>query len=95
MGNYVRSNGGAAAPAGQAILSVRSPDALLQGTMDKLDALLDRLKARQRDLIMEAAQYDTMPADSTLKRIAELENAIAAVEAVADEERGRGCDRAQ
>jgi hypothetical protein len=38
--------------------------------MDKLDALLDHLKARQRDLIMEAAQYDTMPADSTLKRIA-------------------------
>jgi hypothetical protein len=55
--------------------------------MDKLEALLDRLKARQRDLIMEAAQYDTMPADSTLKRIAELENVIAAVEAVADEER--------
>ncbi|MCJ2107025.1 hypothetical protein MKK70_16895 [Methylobacterium sp. E-041] len=57
--------------------------------MDKLNTLLDRLKARQRDLIMEAAQYETMPADSTLKRIAELENAIAAVEAVADEERGR------
>ncbi|MCJ2077884.1 hypothetical protein MKK68_19930 [Methylobacterium sp. E-016] len=58
--------------------------------MEKLDALLDRLKARQRDLIMEAAQYEMMPADSTLKRIAELENAIAAVEAVADEERGKG-----
>ncbi|TXN05807.1 hypothetical protein FV222_06265 [Methylobacterium sp. WL103] len=57
--------------------------------MDKLEALLDRLKTRQRDLIMEAAQYDTMPADSTLKRIAELENVIAAVEAVAHEERGR------
>ena len=57
--------------------------------MDKLEALLDRLKTRQRDLIMEAAQYDTMPADSALKRIAELENAIAAVEAVAHEERGR------
>ena len=57
--------------------------------MDKLEALLDRLKTRQRDLIMEAAQYDTMPADSTLKRIAELENAIAAIEAVADEDRGR------
>ena len=57
--------------------------------MDKLEALLDRLKTRQRDLIMEAAHYDTMPADSTLKRIVELENAIVAVEAVADEERGR------
>ncbi|MBX9933255.1 MAG: hypothetical protein K2Y56_17260 [Methylobacterium sp.] len=54
--------------------------------MDQLEALLDRLKARQRDLIMQAAEHDVMPADSTLKRIAELENAIAAVEAVADEE---------
>ncbi|WP_375408951.1 hypothetical protein [uncultured Methylobacterium sp.] len=54
--------------------------------MTNLDTLLDRLKARQRDLIMEAAQSDTLPADSTLKRISELENAIAAVEAVADEE---------
>ena len=55
--------------------------------MDKLEALLDRLKVRQRDLIMEAAQYDTLPAGSVLRQIAELENAIAAVEAVADEER--------
>ena len=54
--------------------------------MSKLDSLLDRLKARQRDLIMEAAQSETLPADSTLRRISELENAIAAVEAVADEE---------
>lgn len=54
--------------------------------MPTLDSLLERLKARQRDLIMEAAQYDSLPADSTLRRIAELENAIAAVEAVADEE---------
>lgn len=53
--------------------------------MDKLYALLDRLKDRQRDLILQAAEHDTLPADSTLKRIAELENAIAAVEAVADE----------
>ena len=67
----------------------RDKNASLQRAMDKLEALLDRLKTRQRDLIMEAAQYDTMPADSTLKRIAELENVIAAVEAVADEERGR------
>ena len=57
--------------------------------MDKLDTLLSRLKARQRDLILQAAEHDTMPADSTLKRIAELENAIAAVEAVADEEANR------
>lgn len=55
--------------------------------MPKLEALLDRLKSRQRDLILQAAEHDTMPADSTLRRIAELENAIAAVEAVLDETR--------
>lgn len=60
--------------------------------MNKLEALLNRLKARQRDLILQAAEYDVMPADSTLKRIAELENAIAAVEAVADEEANKRRD---
>ena len=55
-------------------------------SMPKLASLLNRLKGRQRDLIMEAAQSDNLPADSTLRRISELENAIAAVEAVADEE---------
>ncbi|MBX9933742.1 MAG: hypothetical protein K2Y56_19845 [Methylobacterium sp.] len=54
--------------------------------MPNLDSLLERLKVRQRDLIMEAAQSDRLPADSTLRRISELENAIAAVEAVAAEE---------
>ena len=57
--------------------------------MPKLASLLDRLKARQRDLIMEAAQSESLPADSTLRRISELENAIAAVEAVAEEEKHR------
>ncbi len=57
--------------------------------MNKLHALLVRLKDRQRNLILQAAEHDTMPADSTLRRIAELENAIAAVEAVAGEEAAR------
>lgn len=43
--------------------------------MDKLQAFLARLKVRQRDLNMQAAEHGTMPAGSTLKRIAELENA--------------------
>ncbi|GEP08068.1 hypothetical protein MOX02_61060 [Methylobacterium oxalidis] len=55
--------------------------------MQKLEALLDRLKAHQRQLILEAAERDMLPPDSMLRRIAELENVIAAVEAVADEER--------
>ena len=53
----------------------------------KLTTLLDRLKARQRDLILAAAETDALPAASVLRAISELENAIAAVEAVADEER--------
>ncbi|MHC1998862.1 hypothetical protein ACYQR9_00155 (plasmid) [Methylobacterium sp. CM6241] len=56
--------------------------------MSNLDALLNRLKARQRELIVAAADHDTMPADSVMKRVAELENTIAAVEAVIAEEDG-------
>ena len=56
---------------------------------DKLAALLERLKARQRDLILAAAEVDALPAASVLRQIAELENAIAAVEAVAGEEAQR------
>ncbi|WP_244480592.1 hypothetical protein [Methylobacterium sp. Leaf399] len=37
-------------------------------TMPNLDSLLERLKGRQRDLIMEAALSDSLPADSTLRR---------------------------
>ena len=55
--------------------------------MDKLDTLLDRLKAHQRAMILAAAEHDTLPAASVLRQIGELENTIAAVEAVADEER--------
>ena len=57
---------------------------------EKLDALLSRLKAFQRDLILVAADHDVIPAGSLLRQIAELENVIAAVEAVADEEAERG-----
>ena len=56
--------------------------------MADLNTLLNRLKARQRDLIMQAAQQEMMPPDGMLRQIAELENAIAAVEAVAGEEVG-------
>jgi hypothetical protein len=57
--------------------------------MPGLNSLLDRLKERQRDLIMQAAKEGMLPPDGMLKRIAELENAIAAVEAIADEEAER------
>ncbi|MGT2482341.1 hypothetical protein ACU4GR_33710 (plasmid) [Methylobacterium oryzae CBMB20] len=53
---------------------------------DKLTALLERLKAHQRDLVIAMAEHDGLPAGSALRQVAELENVIAAVEAVADEE---------
>ncbi|WP_342111651.1 hypothetical protein [Methylobacterium sp. SI9] len=56
---------------------------------DKLDALLERLKTHQRMLILAMAEHDGLPAGSVLRQVAELENVIAAVEAVAAEEEDR------
>ncbi|GJE15197.1 hypothetical protein [Methylobacterium longum] len=56
---------------------------------DKLDILLERLKAHQRTLILAMAEHDGLPAGSALRQVAELENVIAAVEAVASEEADR------
>ena len=53
---------------------------------DKLNALLERLEAQQRTLIVAMAEYDGSPSGSALRQVAELENVIAAVEAVAHEE---------
>lgn len=63
--------------------------------MSDLQTLLDRLKGAQRDLILEAAKVAMVPPDSMLRRIADLENTIAAVEALIDEQahhRGRRAD---
>ena len=70
-------------------LLVRCPGAYSPAMSDKPTALLDRLKACQRDLILAAAEIDALPAASVLLQIAELENAIAAVEAVTSEETAR------
>ena len=56
---------------------------------DKLNTLLDRLKLLQRDLILAMAEHDGLPAGSALRQVAELENVIAAVEAVTAEEEAR------
>jgi hypothetical protein len=56
---------------------------------EKLDTLLERLKAHQRALILAMAEHDGLPAGSALRQVAELENVIAAVEAVAAEEADR------
>jgi hypothetical protein len=73
-----------------ALLVVRGESRVYSRLMsEKLAALLDRLKAHQRDLILAMAEHDGMPAGSALRQAAELENVIAAVEAVADEEANR------
>ena len=56
---------------------------------DELDALPERSKAQQRTLILAMAEHDELPAGSVLRQVAELENIIAAVEAVAAEEDDR------
>ena len=61
--------------------------------MSDLEILLDRLKDAQRALIVQAAKIDMLPPDSMLRRVADLENTIAAVEALIDEQAPR-CGRA-
>ena len=60
--------------------------------MPNLTAFLDRLKSAQRDLILNAAALAMMPSDGTLRKISELENAIAAVEALMHEQETRKPD---
>ena len=56
--------------------------------MSELTDLLDRLKSAQRDLIVTAAQANMMPSEGMVRKIADLEAAIAAVDAVIHEEGG-------
>jgi len=63
--------------------------------MSDLETLLDRLKDAQRTLIVEAAKIDMLPPDCMLRRVADLENTIAAVEALIEEQaprRGRAAE---
>jgi hypothetical protein len=53
--------------------------------MSDLETLLDRLKDAQRTPVLQAAQLLMLPPDGTLRKIADLENTIAAVEALMNE----------
>jgi hypothetical protein len=55
-------------------------------SLPALSALLQRLQAAQRELIAEAASRAMLPSDGTIRRISELENVIAAVEALIHDE---------
>lgn len=56
---------------------------------EKLEALRARLLAAQRELITAAAAAGTIPHDNALRRIADIEVTIGAIEAMLDEQRKR------
>ncbi len=57
-------------------------------TSADLTSLLDRLKQAQHALIKDAARQPELPSMATIRKIAELENAIAAVIALIEERQG-------
>ncbi len=54
-----------------------------------LNGLLERLKGAQRSLLLTAATGTTLPSDGAIRKIADLEGAIAATEALIQEEKQR------
>lgn len=54
-----------------------------------LPSLLERLKAAQRDLLLTAARSATLPSDGMLRKLSDLEGAIATTEALIQEEGDR------
>lgn len=54
-----------------------------------LSSLLERLKTAQRELLMTAARSTALPSDGMLRKISELEGAIAAAEALIQEQAPR------
>jgi hypothetical protein len=61
----------------------------MDNTSADLRSLLDRLKGAQHALIEDAARQRGLPSTAILRRIAELENVIAAVLAFIEERQGR------
>ncbi len=52
---------------------------------ENVKRLLERLQAAQHDLIQSAANIDVAPSDNVVRKIADLEVAIGAVEHLLDE----------
>ena len=53
---------------------------------EDLRSLLERLKNAQRDLLRSAASQPVLPSDGMLRKIADLEQAIVATEALIEEQ---------
>jgi uncharacterized coiled-coil protein SlyX len=60
----------------------------MDDTSAHLKSLLDRPKGAQHTVIEDAARQPGVPSTAILRRIAELENTIAAVLAVIEERQG-------
>jgi hypothetical protein len=56
--------------------------------LPRLTSLLDRLKGAQHALIEDAARQPGLPSTAIIRRIADLENTIAAVLALIEEREG-------
>ncbi|MBS7543366.1 hypothetical protein [Ancylobacter oerskovii] len=53
--------------------------------IEKLTALRTRLLAAQRELIKAAAEAGTLPSDNALRKIADIEVTIGAIEAMMED----------
>ena len=62
----------------------------MDSTSGDLRSLLDRLKGVQHALIEDAARQVGLPSTATIRRVAELENTIAAVLALIEERQTAG-----
>lgn len=58
--------------------------------MNDYIALLERMKTAQAELLNAAAKAGALPSDNALRKIADLEVAIGALEHMIDEEAGDG-----
>ncbi len=54
--------------------------------MEKIENFLERLKIEQRRLILSSVEAQVLPSDNTLRKIADLESTIAAVEVLIQEQ---------
>ena len=59
-------------------------------TLTEMMALLERLRQAQRELIYTSARATSGPSDGTVRKMAELESAILAVEHALDELKAKG-----
>lgn len=63
--------------------------------LSDLEQLRDRLKHAQTELLLLTAKAKVLPSDGTLRKIADLEISLGAIEALIDERSPRGSSSAR